>query len=102
MLPEKKSATKVLVTIFDKSTEVFSLKLAQQLRDLKINTEIYLGKGNLSKQFKYADKKRIPFVVIIGPKEIERKEITIKELKSGKEKKIKTEKLKEILKLIRV
>ena len=101
MLPEKKSTTKVLVTIFDKSTEVFSLKLAQQLRDLKINTEIYLGKGNLSKQFKYADKKKIPFVVIIGPKEIERKEITIKELKSGKEKKIKIEKLREILKLIR-
>ena len=39
----------------------------------------------MDKQFKYAEKKNIPFVVIIGSKEIENRTATIKNLKTGKQ-----------------
>ena len=39
----------------------------------------------MDKQFKYAEKKNIPFVVIIGSKEIEMQEAVIKELSTGEQ-----------------
>lgn len=113
MFPDKTNVSKILVTVFnssplvkgegfDKSCKIQSLKATQELRKLGINTEIYLEKGDFSKQFKYANKKNIPFVVIIGPKEIKENQITIKDLKSGEQKKIKRDSLKEILKPINI
>ena len=101
MFPVKMAISQILVTVFDKSTEIQSLKLANELRKLGINTEIYLGEGNLAKQFKYANKKGIPFVVVIGPDEIKKNQITIKDLKSGEQKKIKRDNLITILKMIK-
>jgi histidyl-tRNA synthetase len=42
----------------------------------------------LAKQFKFADKKQIPFVLIQRPEEWEKQEITIKRLQNGKQKTI--------------
>ena len=37
----------------------------------------------MDKQFKYADKKNIPFIIIIGSKETDKKEAVVKNLKTG-------------------
>jgi histidyl-tRNA synthetase len=42
-----------------------ALKIADELRNKKINCEVYPEDVNLEKQLKYADKKQIPFVVIV-------------------------------------
>jgi histidyl-tRNA synthetase len=80
------SSTKALVTIFSEDLRQESLKIASKLRDKNINTEIYLGeikeKNPLEKQLKYADQKQIPYVLIIGPEEMESNSITVKNLKS--------------------
>ncbi|MCU0646126.1 MAG: histidine--tRNA ligase, partial [bacterium] len=98
MLPESKTKTRVLVTIFDAATRNASLDIAKNLRSAGINAEIFFDMGGLKKQFKYADKKGIPYVVILGPDEVARKEASLKNLKSGEQSNVTLEKLIEILK----
>ena len=62
-----------------------SLQLMNTLRDNKISCELYPEKVKLDKQFKYADKKNIPFAIIIGSKEMENKTCMVKDLKKGEQ-----------------
>jgi histidyl-tRNA synthetase len=56
-----------------------------QLRDKKIACEMYPEKSKFDKQFKYAEKKGIPNIVIIGTEEVSKQECTIKHLATGKQ-----------------
>ena len=81
--------TKVLVTVFDEKTQVQSIKVARQLRENNINTELYPdSEVKLDKQLKYADKKQIPWVVVIGPEEAKENKVTVKNMQSGEQQKI--------------
>ncbi len=62
-----------------------SLQLANILRDNNIACEIYPEKVKIDKQFKYADKKNIPYAIIIGTKEMESKTCMVKDLKKGEQ-----------------
>jgi histidyl-tRNA synthetase len=61
------------------------LGVAENLRSKGISCEIYHEQAKFDKQFKYAERKQIPFVVIIGSKEIETGTALVKELASGKQ-----------------
>jgi histidyl-tRNA synthetase len=79
----------VLVAVFSQETWRESLKIASEIRNESIAAEIYLEAGKkLGKQFSYADKKGIPLVVIAGPDEITRGEVTVKDLSSGEQRSI--------------
>ena len=54
----------------------------------------------LEKQIKYADNKGIPFVAILGPEEIEKGVVTLKDLRSGKQEQLKQTDLIKKLQLI--
>ena len=71
-----------MLTVFSAETLGETLKLAQTLRNSKINAEVYPETVRLDKQLKYADKKGIPYVVIIGPEEIKENKIVLKNLKT--------------------
>ncbi|MFQ5604558.1 MAG: histidine--tRNA ligase [bacterium] len=86
MLPESKTKSEVLVTLFDESTVEASLKFTQQLRKAGVHAEHFFDLSKLKKQFTFADKKKIPFVVIIGPDEMQKQQVTIKELSTGEQK----------------
>lgn len=77
---------RVLVTLFNGAKSRDVLSIYTTLLGAGINSEIYLQPDALSKQFKYADKKGIPFVVIQGPEEIEQDAVTVKMMKNGKQK----------------
>ena len=62
-----------------------AFNLMQQLREKNIRCELYHETVKFDKQFKYAEKKNIPFVIIIGSKELENKNCVIKDLNSGKQ-----------------
>lgn len=81
------SATaKVLVTVFSEGLLPKSLEVATLLRENKINCEIYSGEINkLDKQLKYANNRTIPYVVILGPEEIEKGEANLKNLNTGEQ-----------------
>lgn len=92
------ASAKVLVSIFSKELEKKSLELSSRLRSNNINTEIYLSDSKIEKQLKYADQKGIPYVIILGPEEVEKGEYTLKNLKTRSQEKVKFEQLIELLK----
>ncbi|MBS1730989.1 MAG: histidine--tRNA ligase [Bacteroidetes bacterium] len=61
------------------------LPTMQWLRQADISCELYHEKAKFDKQFKYAEKKHIPFIAIMGSKEIEESSCVIKHLASGKQ-----------------
>lgn len=73
--------TQALVTIFSPALQANSLELAAQLRSAGINTELYPDPtAKLEKQLKYADKKALPFVLVLGQDELDKKMVTVKNL----------------------
>ncbi|MCL5784577.1 MAG: histidine--tRNA ligase [Patescibacteria group bacterium] len=83
LFPADLTTSQVLVTIFSKDLEQKSAEVASCLRSNNINTELWLDpQSKLDKQLKYANQKGIPFVVIIGPNEVQENKVTLKDLKN--------------------
>lgn len=86
LLPKYLPTTQVLVTVFDKQSLPASLALVSKLRIKGIATEISLSTNDkLEKQLKYADNKDIPYAIILGPEEIKKDLVTLKNLSNGKQ-----------------
>ncbi len=89
-----KTSTKVLVTVFSMELGQESLDVVQKLREAGVNAEAWLdAESKLDKQLKYADQKGIPFAVIIGPDEAEKREVTLKDLQNKTQEKLSLEQL---------
>ena len=84
---DKKSISDILIIPMVENLEV-PIKIATKLRNLGINTEIYLNNKKLKAKFKYADKLKIPFTIIIGEDEINSNTITLKNMETGEENRI--------------
>lgn len=80
------SSTKVMVTNFGSDTLNESLHLLSYLRANDISAEIYPENAKIKKQFEYADKKHIPFVLVVGTDEIQKKEYLLKSMATGTQK----------------
>ena len=94
LFPELKTTSKVLVTIFEKTLLAESQKITQKLRNNKINTDLYSDPNiRLDKQLKYANKRGIPYVIIIGPEEVEKGLVVLKDMRSGEQFKINEDEL---------
>ena len=79
------------------TTQTDSLKLATQLRQNQVNTELYPDPtAKLDKQLKYANKKGIPYVAIVGAKEAATNTVTLKNMATGEQKQLKIENLLKI------
>ena len=76
-------STKALFFNMGEKESLFVLNIMQQLRSDGISCELFHEPAKLDKQFKYADKKNIPFAIIIGSKEIETGQCVLKNLKTG-------------------
>jgi histidyl-tRNA synthetase len=72
---------------------VKSFELMQGLRQKGIRSELYHEQAKFDKQFKYAEKKYIPRIVIIGPDELVTGTAKIKDLQSGVQKEIRFDEL---------
>ncbi len=87
LFPEEvQTATQVIFFNLGEAESKAAFSLMQQLRSKNIRCEIYHEQTKFDKQFKYADKKQIPYAVIIGSKELEENNAVIKNLKSGEQK----------------
>ncbi len=79
------TSTKLLVVNFDKASEKHYLKILKSLRNHEIPSELYPDASKLKKQFTYADRKNIPFVLIAGPEELEKEAYSLKNMKTGEQ-----------------
>ena len=78
--------TKVLFFNLGEVESKAAYQLLQSVRQNEIAAEIFHEAAKMDKQFKYAEKKNIPFVVIIGSRELENKTCVLKNLNSGEKK----------------
>lgn len=90
--------TKVLFANMGEAESRYILPVAKILRDSGIATEIYPECVKLKKQFEYADKKGVLYMVIAGENEILKGVVTVKNLSTGEQKEVIASKLKEDLK----
>lgn len=92
------SASKALFLNFGNEEALYSMKAIAQLRKDGIKVEMYPDNAKIGKQFQHADKRGIPFAVIVGGDEIANNQYALKDLTSGDQKKVSLEELKELLK----
>jgi histidyl-tRNA synthetase len=93
----KKTKTKVYVIPIN--TPKQSVKILDELRKSGINSDIDLVGRGISKNLDYANKMKIPYVLIIGPKELEKNKLSLKNLDSGNEISLNLEKIIKKLKI---
>ncbi|HEY0298790.1 MAG TPA: histidine--tRNA ligase [Arachidicoccus sp.] len=80
---EVQKGTQVLFFNLGNEESKIAYQLMQQLRSRNIRSELYHENQKMDKQFKYAEKKNIRFIIIIGSKEVEQNICTIKNIETG-------------------
>jgi len=91
-------AARLLVTVFDGTLAVEALRLAAELRDAdSLVVETFPGEEKLGKQFAYADRRSIPLVAVLGPEELERGVVRVKDLASGEQHEVKRAELPDFI-----
>lgn len=70
-----------------------ALEITQGLRQAGISTIVDLMGRRLGKQFEYADKKGVPTVVVVGEKDLAEGSVTVRDMKTGDQQKVKIEEL---------
>ncbi len=75
------STVQVLVSQMDESRLPLYLEIANQLRVAGINTEVQLEPKKMAKQFQYADRAGIRFVVVVGESEEAKAVVAVKDMR---------------------
>ncbi|GCD79405.1 histidine--tRNA ligase [Schleiferia thermophila] len=83
----------VLVTALSEDQMPDAAKIATQLRNAGVSTELYPGGARLKKSLAYAHKTSIPFAVIIGENEAKKHTVLLKNMHSGDQIEVQTEQL---------
>lgn len=92
------SSSRVMFANFGSREAAFCLPILQQLRSAGISAELYPDAAKMKKQFDYANKKNIAFVVIVGEAEMQSGTASVKDMVLGNQETIKIEELVERLK----
>lgn len=99
LFPENSNqAVQVLFANFGSDESLYSYKAIQSLRSNGIIAELYPEASKLKKQITYANKRNIPFVVLVGDEEMFSKRFTVKDMKSGSQKSLNLQELLACLK----
>ncbi|SFZ92057.1 histidyl-tRNA synthetase [Flaviramulus basaltis] len=94
LFPEtvNKNIEVLFINFGDKET-LFSLKAIKQIRLQGINAELYPDNAKMKKQMNHANKRNIPFVVLVGEEEMNSNIYTLKNMVSGEQHKVSLEDL---------
>jgi len=105
MVLEEKGAFKdlslgadVYVAPVNEDVVLKAIEITQSLRRAGVSTIVDLMGRSLGKQFEYADKKGVPTVVIVGEKDLAEASVTVRDMKTGDQEKVKVEELPSRLK----
>lgn len=90
-------ATVMLSFFEDENCQKKALNIVKELRQAKIKTELFPTVDKLGKQFKVAEQKQIPFVIVVGEDEIKNNKFTLKNMNSGEQELLTLEAIKQKL-----
>ena len=86
LFPEEVNfTTKVMFVNLGAEEQLASMQIIRTLRDNGITAEIYPEPAKMKKQMEYANRRMIPYVVIIGSNELQERKATIKNMISGEQ-----------------
>jgi histidyl-tRNA synthetase len=74
----------------------YCMKALVKLRENNIKSELYPDNAKMKKQMNYANKREIPFVVIVGSSEIQKNKYTLKIMQTGEQQECTLEELLKI------
>lgn len=82
---ELSSGIQAIIINFGGEDEMYALKVLTQLREAGINAEIYPDAVKFDKQMKYANKRNVPYVIIIGEEERKNNTVSLKNFTTGEQ-----------------
>ena len=86
LFPETVTATsKALFINYGDNEALYAMQAIQKLREAGLKVELYPDNAKVAKQFQHADKRGIPYAVIIGEEEFETKSYSLKNLSTGEQ-----------------
>ena len=86
LFPEEVNfSTKVLFVNLGAEEQMASMRIMHSLRDAGIAAEIYPEPAKMKKQMEYANRRMIPYVVIIGGNELQEQKATVKNMRTGEQ-----------------
>jgi histidyl-tRNA synthetase len=91
------NTTKALFINFGEAEALACTKAIKVLRSKNIKVELYPDTAKMKKQLKYANKRQIPYVILVGETEMQSNTFTIKDMQSGEQKNVSLESLLKIL-----
>ncbi len=91
------STTKALFINYGEKEAFYSMKAIKELRNFGIKVELYPDAVKVGKQFMHADKRAIPFAIIVGETEMNEGKFALKNLISGEQVTLDFEELKNAL-----
>ncbi|MBS7643288.1 histidine--tRNA ligase [Candidatus Bathyarchaeota archaeon] len=97
MFNQPKTLVKLFISTVDESLHKDALAIARRTREAGISTEVDLMGRRLTKQLEYADSKGIPYVLIIGPEEIQKGKFRLKVMETREEREISVDELIQML-----
>ncbi len=83
LLPQIKPAAQLYLCVMNDESIGYAQDLAQTLREIGLNIAVDYSTKKVGDQIKYADKNKIPFVIILGENEVKTGKLKIKELSTG-------------------
>ncbi len=85
MFPALQLTAQVMVCILPNTPLPPTVGLASRLRQAGITVDVYPEQSKLGRQISAADSLQIPYVLILGPDEVERQTYTLKNLATGEQ-----------------
>ncbi|WP_456376683.1 histidine--tRNA ligase [Lutibacter sp.] len=76
---------KVLFINFGEEEATYCMKALVKLRNNAIKSELYPENAKMKKQMNYANRREIPYVVIVGENEVKNDNYTLKNMQTGKQ-----------------
>jgi histidyl-tRNA synthetase len=76
---------KVLLCPIDEVGRVEAIELSSKLREAGISTQVYLESAKINKQMRYADRLKVPNVVVIGQNEVDTGQFQLKNMVTGEQ-----------------
>ncbi len=96
----EKIGNRIDIYVIPMNTDVKALKLANDLRKFGYKVELEMTGRKLKKCFEYANKKEIPYVIVLGEDELKKREFKIKKMETGEEVTVSMKELEEVPSLL--
>ena len=90
---EAVNGTQLLFINFGEKEAAFSMNVLTQVRAAGIRAEIFPDSSKMKKQMEYANRRGIPYVVIVGSQELEAGAATVKDMRTGEQRQVSLDKL---------